>query len=229
MEDFNGLLLIDKPQDWTSFDVVAKVRGIIKHETGQKVKVGHTGTLDPKATGLLVLAIGSYTKRVPELTKLDKIYVAEVMLGKTSSTDDSEGEFTEVSDKVPTLDEIEATLEGFLGEIEQIPPQFSAIKVDGKRAYKSARDGQEVKLEPRKVRIKSINDLKYDYPKMSFVTDVSSGTYIRSLARDIGKELGTGAYLSALRRETVGEYSISTAIPMEGIDLEKIRRHLLLL
>ena len=218
-----GLLLIDKPEDWTSFDVVAKVRGIIKHATGERVKVGHTGTLDPKATGLLVLAIGSYTKRVPELTKLDKIYEAELTLGKTSNTDDSEGELTEVNDDQPSKDQIEAALEKFIGEIQQVPPQFSAIKVDGKRAYKSARKGDEVKLEPRTVTIRSINDLNYEYPVLSFVTDVTSGTYIRSLARDIGEKLGTGAYLSGLRRETVGEFSVQNAIAMDGLNIETIQ------
>ncbi len=221
-----GILLIDKPKDWTSFDVVAKVRGVIKRETGEKIKVGHTGTLDPEATGLLVLAIGKETKNIQYMMKLDKIYEAELTLGKTSSTDDAVGEITDVSDKQPALDQIEVTLEKFIGEIKQTPPQFSAIKIDGKRAYKSAREGKEVKMEPRTVIIRSINDVKYDYPLLSFVTDVGSGTYIRALARDIGDDLGTGAYLSKLRRLTVGAFSVQDALSMEDVNIESIRTSL---
>ena len=223
MTDLNGLLLIDKPKTWTSFDVVAKVRGTIKRETGEKIKVGHTGTLDPNATGLLVLAVGKATKQIDGLMKQEKIYEAEIVLGKSSSTDDSEGELTEVSSTKPALDQIEAALENFVGEIEQVPPAYSAIKVDGKRAYKSAREGKTVEIKPRKVRVISINDVKYDYPILSFITHVGSGTYIRSIARDLGEMLGTGAYLNNLRRFSIGEYSVQDSLSIDGLNMESIQ------
>jgi tRNA pseudouridine55 synthase len=213
----DGYLLVDKPAGWTSHDVVAKVRNILKKEAGHKVKVGHTGTLDPFATGLLILMVGSYTKRAAEFSKLDKTYEAELVLGKVSSTGDPEGEITQKSDKVPTQEDVNSTLEEFTGEIEQTPHKFSAMKIDGQRAYKLAREGKEVKLEPRKVTIYSIKDVKYNYPKLKFTTEVSSGTYIRSLAEDIGKNLGTGAYLSELRRTQVGSFNIDKAQSIEQI------------
>jgi tRNA pseudouridine55 synthase len=213
----DGCLLIDKPTGWTSHDVVAKVRNILKNEAGHKVKVGHTGTLDPFATGLLILMVGSHTKRAAEFSKLGKTYEAEIVLGKVSSTGDPEGEITQKSDKVPTQEEVNNTLEEFTGEIEQTPHKFSAMKIDGQRAYKLAREGKEVKLEPRKVTIYSIKDVKYNYPKLKFTTEVSSGTYIRSLAEDIGKNLGTGAYLSELRRTQVGSFNIDKAQSIEQI------------
>jgi len=212
----DGLLLIDKPKGWTSFDVVAKVRGQIRKETGlKKPKVGHTGTLDPLATGLLVLTIGTYCKRAQEFSKLDKVYEVEMKLGETSTTGDDEGEKTKINDNKPTLEEVEAALRKFTGDIMQTPPIYSAIKVDGQRAYKLAREGKEVKLEPRPVKIYEITDVKYEYPKLSFTAKVSSGTYIRSLVEDIGKELGAGAYMSNLRRTKVGDFSISGAANVE--------------
>jgi tRNA pseudouridine55 synthase len=207
----DGYLLVDKPVGWTSHDVVAKVRNILKKEAGHKVKVGHTGTLDPFATGLLILMVGSYTKRAEEFSKLDKTYEAEIILGKESSTGDPEGEITSKSDKKPVLEEIEAVLKEFTGEIEQIPHKFSAIKVGGQRAYKLARAGKEVVLQPRKVTVYTIENIEYDYPKLKFTAEVSSGTYVRSLAEDIGEKLDTGAYLSALRRLKVGSYSLENA------------------
>src|ERR1044072_8160642 len=155
----NGILLIDKPSGWTSHDVVAKTRGMIKAKTGQKVKVGHCGTLDPAATGLMIIVIGSYTKQAAEFSKLDKTYEAELILGSTSTTGDAEGVITDyirrVTDnsKEPSLEEVKKVVEGFVGEIEQTPHAYSAIKIDGQRAYKMARAGKEVKLEPRKVTI----------------------------------------------------------------------------
>jgi tRNA pseudouridine55 synthase len=207
----DGYLLVDKPAGWTSHDVVAKVRNILKNESGHKVKVGHTGTLDPFATGLLILMVGSYTKRAAEFSKLDKTYEAEVTLGSVSTTGDPEGEITQKFDKVPTQEEINKVLEGFTGEIEQTPHKFSAMKIDGQRAYKLAREGKEVKLEPRKVTVYSIKEVGYNYPKLKFTAEVSSGTYIRSLAEDIGENLGTGAYLSSLRRTKVGKYEVRDA------------------
>jgi tRNA pseudouridine55 synthase len=219
----DGILLIDKPADWTSFDVVAKIRGIIRTETGQKIKIGHTGTLDPMATGLLVLVLGKFTKRAGEFSKLDKTYEAELTLGKTSSTGDMEGEITQKSTHQPSLEEIQMVLNKFTGEISQTPPQFSAIKVGGQRAYKAARAGKIVVIEPRKVKIYSIADVKYDFPILSFTTEVSSGTYIRALAEDIGQRLGTGAYLSALRRTNVGQFDIKDAVALDEIRLNIAR------
>lgn len=219
----DGILLIDKPAGWTSHDVVARVRSLLKKEAGHKVKVGHTGTLDPFATGLLVLVTGSYTKRAGEFSKLDKVYEAELTLGATSSTGDLEGEISKKSTHRPGRAEVDSVLNKFIGEIEQVPPAFSAIKVDGQRAYKLARQGKEVEIEPRKIKIYGISDVKYDYPKLSFTCEVSSGTYIRSLAADIGESLGTGAYLSALRRTQVGELDIKDAIGLDGATLSLSR------
>lgn len=214
----DGILLIDKPKGWTSFDVVAKVRGIIRRETGlKKPKVGHTGTLDPLATGLLVLVVGKYTKRVPELSKADKTYEVTMKLGEVSSTGDDEGEKTLVSDMQPSEKEVMRAVKGFVGDIEQIPPAYSAIKVNGQRAYKLARAGKEVKIEPRKVKIYEIDAIAYDYPAVRFTAKVSSGTYIRSLVEDIGKELETGAYMSDLRRTQVGEFTIEKSKSVEII------------
>lgn len=227
----DGLLLIDKPKGWTSFDVVAKVRGIIRAETKKqglerKIKVGHTGTLDPLATGLLVLAVGKYTKKVPELTKQDKTYLASMTLGATSTTDDAEGELTKVGSREPTLQEIEEVLASFVGSIEQIPPQFSAIKIGGVKSYDAARKGQIVEYKPRMVTIHSITDITYDYPVVTFNAYVGSGTYIRSLARDAGEKLGTGAYLSDLRRTNVGKYKLDDALAMEDLTIEALKKHL---
>ncbi len=223
----NGILLIDKPSGWTSFDVVAKIRGIVKRETGlKKPKVGHAGTLDPLATGLLVILIGSYCKRASEFSKLDKVYEVTMKLGVTSTTGDEEGEKTHVSDKNPSEIPIKNATASFIGTVEQTPHAYSAIKVNGQRAYKLARAGKPVALEPRKVTIYDIQDVKYDYPEVKFTTKVSSGTYIRSLVEDIGKQLGTGAYMSALRRTQVGELGIEQTISIAQLDGEHIYSHI---
>lgn len=234
-----GVLLVDKPAGWTSFDVVNYVRKIVAQSEGKKpknVKVGHTGTLDPFATGLLVLLVGKeYTKKATELSKVDKTYEVTMTLGSNSSTGDPEGEITpyvissesEKSLKVPaesaeisrlTRDDIIKTLEGFRGQIEQVPPQFSAIKVDGVRAYKLAREGKEVKIEPRKVTINRLDMTDYSYPEVKLVANVSSGTYIRTLVEDIGKKLGVGAYTSALRRTKVGSFDIAEATEVKQVN-----------
>jgi tRNA pseudouridine55 synthase len=214
---YDGLILIDKPKGWTSHDVVAKVRNTLKKEAGKKIKVGHTGTLDPMATGLLVLVAGSYTKKAGEFSKLDKVYEATVKLGETSSTGDAEGEISPVSDTIPTEKAVREALEGFKGQIEQVPPVYSAIKIDGQKAYNLARAGKEVKIEPRKVTIYEITDIKYHYPFVSFTAKVSSGTYIRSLAQDIGEKLGTGAHLTGLRRVAVGTFDVAEAFSPETV------------
>lgn len=206
-----GILLVDKPSGWTSHDVVAKTRRILGDKSHKKVKVGHTGTLDPMATGLLILVVGGYTKRAAEFSKLDKAYEAELTLGSVSDTADAEGKISHVSDTKPSDKQIKETLDRFIGEIKQIPPAYSAIKVDGQRAYRAGRAGKKLKLEPRVINIYSIDGIKYEYPKISFTVSVSSGTYVRSLATDIGAKLGTGAYLSSLRRIKVGGYSVQDA------------------
>lgn len=208
-------MLVDKLSGWSSFDVVAKVRGVLKQETGQKVKVGHTGTLDPLATGLMIVVVGTYCKRAEEFSKLDKTYEVTMRLGQTSSTGDEEGEKTATNAQQPDEREIKEVLESFVGESMQVPPAFSAIKVDGKRAYKLAREGKEVKIEPRKIRINSLELTNYSYPEVTFTVDVSSGTYIRSLVQDIGEKLRTGAYMSDLRRIKVGVWNIEDAVVVE--------------
>lgn len=223
--NMDGILLIDKPRGWTSFDVVAKARGVIRRETGvKKPKVGHTGTLDPLATGLLVLVVGKYTKRVPELSKADKTYEVTMKLGETSSTGDEEGVKTMSNEqRAVSREELENVLQSFIGDIEQIPPAYSAVKVNGQRAYKLARAGKEVKLEPRKVAIFGITDVEYAYPFVKFTATVSSGTYIRTLVEDIGTQLGTGAYMSDLRRTKVGEFTILDAQDIERLRPEELR------
>lgn len=222
----NGILLIDKPISWTSFDVVAKVRGILKASSGKKVKVGHAGTLDPLATGLLIILVGDACKQADRLLKLDKRYEGEITLGANSSTDDAEGDLSKVSKAEPNEDEVRTVLGKFVGDISQIPPAFSAIKVNGERAYKSARAGEKVVLKPRKIKIYECNLKLYKYPVLQIETSVSSGTYIRSLARDIGQELGTGAYLSGLLRTQIGNYQISDAIKMDSIDMNIIKKNI---
>lgn len=204
--------MVDKPKGWTSHDVVAKVRSLLRQQGIEKPKVGHAGTLDPLATGLLIILIGSYCKRAQEFSKLDKAYEVTMKLGETSTTGDAEGEKTSVSSKEPTMEQVQAVLSDFIGEIEQVPHAYSAIKIDGQRAYKLARAGKEVKLKPRKVKIYEIKDVKYKYPEVKFTTNVSSGTYIRSLVEDMGQKLETGAYMSDLKRTEIGEFSLQKAV-----------------
>lgn len=207
--------------------------------TSRKVKVGHTGTLDPLATGLLVLTLGSYCKRAQEFSKLDKVYEVTIKLGETSTTGDAEGKITPFATpesykimrphKKVRLKDVEVVLDKFVGEIMQTPPAYSAIKIDGQRAYKLARAGKEVKLEPRKVKVYSIQLTAYSYPEVKFTAKVSSGTYIRSLVEDIGKDLGTGAYMSGLRRIEVGNFQIDNAVAMADISPEAIHERLILI
>lgn len=218
----DGILLIDKPKNWTSHDVVAKIRGEIKKLTGnKKIKVGHAGTLDPFATGLLILLVGSYTKRADEFLKLDKSYEFTAVLGKESTTGDPEGEIIDISNKNPTDEEVSSALKKYIGKITQTPPQYSAIKINGKRAYKIAREGNKVEIPARQVSVYKLEKLSYDYPSLKCVCGVSSGTYIRTLAEDIGKSLGVGAYLVELRRINIGEYNIIDATSVENLNLPK--------
>ena len=217
------MLLIDKPREWTSFDVVNFVRRQVATAEGKKpknTKVGHTGTLDPLATGLLVLLVGKeYTRRAVELMKLDKTYEVTMKLGEVSTTGDEEGDKTVMSGSRPGPEEITAVLQRFTGEVMQTPPAFSAMKVNGQRAYKLAREGKAVTLEARPVQIYRNELVSYDYPYVRFTSEVGSGTYIRSLVEDIGKELGTGAYMSALRRTRVGAFDIADAHEVTDPDL----------
>lgn len=209
-------LLIDKPKGMTSHDVVNRVRKI----TGER-RVGHAGTLDPNATGLLVVGVGrESTKLLSEISKnKNKTYEAEIFLGEERTTDDVEGEVTNKSDEKikPEIDEISSVLKTFEGEQEQIPPIYSAIKLKGKKAYELARKGEAPEMEPRKVNIYSIKLLEYNYPILKIVCDVSSGTYIRSIARDIGRKLKTFGYLKELRRTNIGEFSVDKAQDLQQL------------
>lgn len=207
----NGLLLVNKPAGVSSFDCIR----VLRRTTGVK-KIGHAGTLDPAATGLMLLLFGTACKQASTFSGMDKTYTAQIELGKNSSTGDREGELTNISERQPVLDEIERTLKLFIGEITQTPSKYSAIKIDGQEAYKRARRGEEVTMPSRQVTINSIDLISYKYPYLEISTSVSSGTYIRSLAEDIGKELGTGAYLTALERTSVGSYNLSDAIELDS-------------
>lgn len=207
----DGIILIDKPAAMTSFGVVARVRRVLTNQAQKKVKVGHTGTLDPFATGLMILVVGKECKNAGHYTKLDKVYEATVHLGHTSTTGDTEGELTAVSDTVPSLERIQEVIKGFTGEIQQRPPIFSAIKIDGQRAYKLAREGKEVEIPLRTITVYNLEIIDYTYPELKIRTHVSSGTYIRTLASDIGEQLGTGAYCTALRRISIAEYQVTNA------------------
>ncbi|MDQ5913385.1 MAG: tRNA pseudouridine55 synthase [Patescibacteria group bacterium] len=204
----DGLYLFDKPVGISSFGAVYQVRLKLKQIHGKKIKVGHCGTLDPIASGLLILVSGKLTKRAGELTKMDKVYEAEATLGSSSTTYDSEGTLSPVSTKKPSLSEVKTQLVKFKGKIEQTPPIFSAIKIDGKRAYKLAREGKPVAMKPRQVEVYSIELIKYSYPLVKFKVHVSSGTYIRSLIDDLGKNLKVGAHMSGLRRISISKYHL---------------------
>ncbi len=218
------MLLIDKPAGWTSFDVVAKLRGVIRAQyvargekpTKRQLRVGHAGTLDPFATGLLVVLLGDACRQAGEFLKLDKVYEATFVLGAISSTGDPEGEVTQVSEEQPSEEAVKTALEQFVGTITQTPPAHSAIKIGGVRAYALARQGKEVDVPERQVHIYSLELLDYEYPEVKVRTHVGSGTYIRSLASDLGKVLGTGAYCTELRRAKIKDYDVSDALTIES-------------
>lgn len=216
--DFHGgeVLLLDKPLGWTSFDVVNKVRHTIRRATGHKCKVGHGGTLDPLATGLMILATGKKTKQLQELTVLDKTYEATFQIGVETPSYDLE---TEVSKSYDISHITEAMIQEvkaqFIGEIEQIPPIYSAVKKGGKRLYTYARKGEEVEPDPRKVTIHEFAILSVELPEVRVRVTCSKGTYIRSLAFDFGRALNAGACLSQLRRTAIGDYRIESAWSIE--------------
>ncbi len=216
METKEGIYLIDKQVGWTSFDVVAKMRGI----TGIR-SIGHAGTLDPFATGLLIVLVGKgFTKRQDEFMKQDKEYEATLMLGFSSNTGDPEGIISEEPSskaqgtnkiQIPDSKDVLKVLGGFVGEIEQKPPVYSAIKINGQRAYKKARKGEEFEIPKRKVNIYALELINYKYPLVKFRVKCSSGTYIRTLGMDIAERLGTKGYLTELRRTKIGGYDIKDA------------------
>jgi tRNA pseudouridine55 synthase len=212
------ILLFDKPPEWTSFDVVNKVRRTISRVTGiKRIKVGHAGTLDPLATGLLILCTGKFTKKIQEFQDFEKEYTGTIVLGATTPSLDAE---TEISESFPVehidSDLIKQTIkDNFLGVIKQIPPAYSAIKVRGTRAYHMARKEGDVQLSPREVEIFDFEVSGFRLPEIDFRIVCSKGTYIRSLARDLGKALQSGGYLGSLRRTKIGEYCVTEALSIE--------------
>lgn len=226
--------MIDKPPGMTSFGVVARVRRVLSHRAGKKVKVGHCGTLDPFATGLLILVTGKECRNAMRYTKLDKVYEATFRLGQTSTTGDPEGEImpyvanskpqndiqaSSIS-KQPDIAVVKSVLVQFVGDIKQRPPAFSAIKINGQRAYKLARSGKKVDIPERAVTIYALELLDYAYPLLKVRAHVSSGTYIRSLAADIGEALNTGAYCQELRRTQIADWQVSQAQKLADFDIE---------
>lgn len=220
-EDFltGAMLLVDKPKDWTSFDVVNKIRYALKKRLGvKKIKVGHAGTLDPMATGLLIICTGGMTKKIDQYQALAKEYEGTLTLGATTPSFDAE---TEADAHFPydhiTAEMLEALKSQFLGEIQQVPPIYSAIKVDGQALYKKARKGETVEIKARSVHIFGLEWTRVALPEVDFWVHCSKGTYIRSLAHDAGKALGSGAYLSRLVRTRIGPYALEDAWSLEEL------------
>ena len=208
------IFLVDKPLDWTSFQAVNKLKYKLKREFDlpKKFKIGHAGTLDPRATGLLIVCTGKFTKKIPEIQDAPKEYWTEMKIGvQTESYDTEKPEILQTDYSHISEEFILETLNNFIGEIDQKPPIFSAIKIDGDRAYDLARAGKDVEMKTRKTTIYFIDQIEIDLPFVRFSVGCSKGTYIRSLAHDIGQELGVGAYLTQLRRTKIGEYSVENA------------------
>ncbi len=206
-------LLVDKDLDWTSFDVVKKIKNIIKCK-----KVGHAGTLDPLATGLLIICTGKNTKKINDIQNQDKVYTGEFILGKSTPSHDLETEFNSQKDiKNITSDRIEEVSKRFVGEQLQRPPKFSAVKVNGKRAYEYARDNEEVKIKEKNINIYEFKITEFNLPNLSFKISCTKGTYIRSIARDFGEKLGCGAVLSKLRRTEIGNYNVEDAFKVNDL------------
>lgn len=213
------IFYIDKPLRWTSFDVVKRVRSTLSRRTGiKKLKVGHAGTLDPLATGVITVVTGRFTKRIEELQAHTKEYVATIRLGATTPSFDLE---TEIDAEYPwqhiTREMVESTLQRFVGRISQVPPAYSACKVDGKRAYDMARKGKEVEIKAKELVIDEIELLSFDLPSIVIRVVCSKGTYIRALARDIGEALNSGGHLTALRRTRVGEVSVEQCEQVDAL------------
>ena len=222
------VLYIDKPLHWTSFDVVNKTRNILRHSLGvKKIKVGHAGTLDPLATGVMILCTGKATKTIDSYLHKDKEYIATIKLGATTPSYDAETDenATFPTDHI-TRELVEETLKNFIGDIDQVPPLYSAIRIDGTRAYELARKDKDVAIKPRKVRIDAIELLDFALPYIKIRVACSKGTYIRSLANDIGAALQSGGYVSSLQRTKVGDVTIEDCISIESfqdkIEQEKV-------
>lgn len=218
------VLLIDKPLEWTSFQVVNKLRWHIKQKFGiKKIKVGHAGTLDPLATGLLIICTGKFTKKIDQYQGQIKEYTGEITLGASTPSFDLE---TEIDATFPidhiSEEIIRDTMQEFIGEIEQVPPIFSALKMDGKRLYELARAGKTREIKSRTVHIKEFEIISIELPKIYFRVVCSKGTYIRSLAHDFGKALDSGAHLSKLRRTKIGEFSVENALDPFSFIEEKL-------
>tara|TARA_Y100001934_G_C12251031_1_gene725148 strand:+ start:177 stop:866 length:690 start_codon:yes stop_codon:yes gene_type:complete len=217
----NGeILLINKPLGWSSFNVVKKIKYLIQKKYKiKKIKVGHSGTLDPLATGLLVICTGKATKKIQAIQDLPKVYTGEITLGATTNSYDLETEVSKTY-KINHInnDLLKKTTKKFIGELSQIPPIFSAIKMNGERLYKKARRGESVKLHPRKIKVFDFKLTNIDMPKIKFEINCSKGTYIRSIANDFGQELNSGGYLSKLRREAIGGYHVSESIDINTFE-----------
>lgn len=213
MNEAGVVLLVDKPADWTSFDVVHKIRNLFRLK-----KVGHAGTLDPKATGLLIVCTGKQTRSVEQFSSLDKEYVARMTLGKTSASYDTETEIlTETDPSFVSREMLENVLREFRGKQMQVPPMYSAVKRGGKPLYKYARKGRTVQREPREVDISAVELLEFQMPSVVLRVRCSKGTYIRSLVHDIGQRLGCGALLAELRRTAIGPYRVEEALTIEEL------------
>ncbi|MBL7844720.1 MAG: tRNA pseudouridine(55) synthase TruB [Cyclobacteriaceae bacterium] len=207
------ILLINKPLRWTSFDVVNKLRYILKMK-----KIGHAGTLDPLATGLLIICTGKMTKRIEEFMGQEKEYTGTLVLGQTTPSYDLETEVSEAKDiSHVTFESISGVAKTLTGKLSQIPPVHSAIRIGGKRAYAFARKGKELELKPREVEVTEFEIIRYNQPEVTFRIVCSKGTYIRSLVRDMGEALGVGAYLSQLCRTRIGPYKLSNSIGVEEV------------
>ncbi len=214
------MLLFDKPLNWTSFDLVRKIRFILKHHLGvKKIKVGHAGTLDPLASGLVIVCTGKATKKIDEYQGMTKEYIANIRFGATTPTYDLESEPDEFfpHDQI-TKDKLVSAIEQFTGEIDQTPPIFSAIKVQGKKAYDLARKGEKVELKSRKITIYEMTVTDFKMPDVTVNVKCSKGTYIRSLAFDMGKALDSGAHLTGLRRTRIGEFSVDDAMDVKEFE-----------
>jgi tRNA pseudouridine55 synthase len=225
-KEMEGILLVDKPGDHTSHDVVARLRGKLKMK-----RIGHAGTLDPMATGLLIILVGKATRVSQYLVSLDKEYEGTIEFGKVTDTQDAEGEMMETRPVPPfTEEEINAGIRGFLGDQYQTPPMYSAIKIAGVPLYKSARKGEEIEREPRFIRVMSWEITRFGVPRFDFRLRCTKGTYIRTLAHDLGQKLGCGAHLAALRRTATDKFNVSQALTLDQIQamtLPEIERRLI--
>ena len=213
-KELEGVLLVDKPTGFTSHDVVARLRRKLAMK-----RIGHAGTLDPMATGLLIILVGKATRISQYLTNLDKEYEGTIELGKTTNSQDADGEVMETRPVPPLTEaEVRAVMQTYLGDQYQTPPMFSAIKVDGVPLYKRARKGEEVEREPRFIRVAGYELIRFALPHLDFRLRCSKGTYVRTLAHDLGQKLGCGAHLSALRRTATDKFRIDAALPLEEIE-----------